>query len=134
MAKEDLTPNQESVIKLTSENLRKGKRIIKGEILKKSGYAESTTLRPKAIYESDGVREGLKPITDRLKAEIEKIQTEMESRNITKEKYKELGEVQDKKIKNFQLLSGEATERIEETIVSEEELKAYNEYRKTKRK
>ena len=57
--KNRLTPNQEKVVKLTSENLRKGKRVIKGKILEKSGYAKSTTKRAKSIYESEGVQAGL---------------------------------------------------------------------------
>jgi len=128
----ELTPNQESVIKLTSENLRKGKRIIKGKILEKSGYAKSTTKRPKAIYESDGVKEGLKPFVDELVKERDKA-----IKSITNEKrnsagYKDLISSIDTLTKNIELLTGNPTDRTEQTPIDLDDLKNYIKWRKQK--
>ena len=127
-----MTLNQKKVIKKTLEKIGKNGLLNKGNILKEIGYSKHNQDNPKNIYDSKGVKEGLEPLTDGLRSEINKIQKEMELRDITQEKYKELGEVQDKKIKNYQLLSGGITDRTEVIDISAEELADYEEWRKQK--
>jgi len=107
------TPNQERVVKMTVENLRKGKRIIKGEILKKSGYAKSTTTHPKVIYESDGVKQGLKPIVDELKELRNRTIKALKTKNLKNEKVQELNNLLKNLNHDIQLLEGEPTERFD---------------------
>ena len=103
--------NAKAVAKDVIEKVKNKERIVMGKIVEKRGYAKSTIKHPKRVTSTKSYQNEIAPLVVRLKNEIDKIQTEMESRSLTKERYKELSEVQDKKIKNYQLLSGGATER-----------------------
>ncbi len=105
------TLNQEKVVKTTSENIGKKKKIIKGKILKEVGYSESIQKSPKIIYESKGVKEKLKPFVDKLVEHRDKVIKEMDAKDLSKEQYKVLGEELGRINHDIQLLSGGATER-----------------------
>ena len=117
------TENQKQVIQKTLENVRKGKLVNKGEILEKIGYGKSLKKVPSRIYDSKGVKEGLKPFIDKLKQERDRIINEMSIRTLNEVQYKELANVLDILAKNIQILSGGATDIIKVQI--EEELKRY---------
>lgn len=111
--------NAEIVAKKVSENIRKGKKIVLGEIIEQSGYSESTSRSPQRVTETKTFKKAIEPLTDGLWREINRIKKELESRDLTEEKYKEMVESMDKLIKNYQLLSGGATERREDIISPE---------------
>ena len=134
MATNDLTPNQEKVVNLTSDFLRKDKRIIKGKILKKSGYKKSIQESPSIVYKSDGVKAGLKPIIEQLKALRQKTIDAINSKKLPKEKLADNTNLLRNLNHDIELLEGNPTERIEETQITPQELKDYIKYRKSKEK
>jgi hypothetical protein len=115
--------NAENVAKKISENIRKGKKVILGEIIEESGYSESTSKSPQRVTETKSFKKAIEPLTDGLWREINKIKAEMEARDITDEKYETLSTVLDKLVKNYQLLSGGATERVENKLDQEQQAK-----------
>lgn len=109
------TPKQEKVIKKTLENLRKGNTKTKGEILREVGYKESVSTAPSIVYDSKGVREGLDPIIGKMIKHRDRI-VELMVEKVDEAKYAELTTALDKVTKNIELLSGNPTERTEDTI------------------
>jgi hypothetical protein len=110
--------NAKEVAREVSESIRKGKRVILGEIIKKR-YAESTSKKPKLVTSTKSYQEIIKPVADGLFNEIKKIQKEMQSRNLTGEEYKTLAEVLDKTVKNYQLLSDKPTDITKNNAIEE---------------
>lgn len=104
--------NAKEVAKKVSENLRKGKRVILGKILKEQGYAESTSKSPTMVTETKSYKEAINPIVKRWERERERITKTLESKDLTDEKYKDLIDSLDKITKNIQLLSGGNTENV----------------------
>lgn len=105
------TDKQKRVIKKTSENFGNKKVKSKGQILLESGYSRETSENPSTIYESKGVKQGLKPIIDKWKEERDRLSTAMSERDLNEVEYKKLADVIDILTKNIQLLSGKETER-----------------------
>lgn len=105
------TERQKKVAKIVSENIRHKNPKNKGEILKESGYPESTSKRPSQVFESKGVKEILKPIIEQLEAERQRAIKAMAGK-ISKAKYRDLTDNVDKMTKNIELLSGRPTENV----------------------
>ncbi len=72
------------------------------------------------ILKTKQYQEKMKPIKEQLEEERQRIIQQMKSKNLSKEKYKDLVESMDKITKNVQLLSGGATERIVSVSISQE--------------
>lgn len=117
--------NAKAVAEEVIEKIANGERVNMQEIQKDNGYTESSA-KSMMAKRTKTYQETVKPLADALEEEINKIQQEMGRRNITKEKYKDLAEVQASKIKNYQLLSDKPTditknqevERLREDIKS----------------
>lgn len=120
------TLNQKRVVKETYENLRKGKRIIKGKILNKAGYKKSIQKKPAIVYESKGVRKELKPILERLEKHRDKIMQAMDKKDLNKEQYKILGEELGRITHDIQLLNGGNTENLKVVIIPSEVAETFN--------
>lgn len=67
------TINQKNAVKDTIDNLRKGKKIVMGEILRKNGYSEAVATHPKIVLESKGWLEAFEEaIPDSLLEKVHK--------------------------------------------------------------
>lgn len=104
--------NAENAAKDVLENIGKGKRVIMGKILRENGYADNTADNPKLVTETKTYKETIAPIVTRWQKEIERIQKELESKNLGDEKYKDLVDSMDKLNKQVQLATGGVTERV----------------------
>ena len=102
-----------------SETIRKGKKIVLGKILLESGYTKSTSESPTHVTNTKTYKKAMKPLVDGLHEEIERIKLQLATRDLTEEKYRDLADVLNTLIKNFQLLSGGATERVINVDISE---------------
>jgi hypothetical protein len=102
--------NAKLVAKKVSETIRKGKRVNLGDIIENNGYSKSTSKSPTIVTKTKSFQEEIKPLADGIDREIERIKVEMASRDITEEKYKDLADVLDKLVKQYQLLTGGKTE------------------------
>lgn len=100
--------NAEETAKEVSENIRKGKRVILGKIIKKR-YAESTSKKPKLVTQTKSYQNIINPIVRKWEKERERITKAMKKRDLTKEQYRVLIDALDTLTKNIQILNGGKT-------------------------
>src|SRR3990167_2271637 len=93
------------------KNLRKP-QITKGKILKANGYADSVSESPTIVTKTKSYQKVARPFLKRLEGLRNKIMTEMEAKDITQERFTELGRTLKDITHDIQLLSGGETERI----------------------
>ena|SRR3990167_2835867 len=91
---------------------KKGGRIIMGKIVEKRGYAKSIITHPRRVTKTKSFQKEIKPFLDRLIGLRNKIITAMESRDISQERFTELGRTLQGITHDIQLISGGATETI----------------------
>lgn len=104
--------NAKNVAKDVSETIRKGKKVILGDIIKKNGYSESTSESPQRVTETNSYKEEIKPIVSRWEQERDRLTSELEKRDLSKERYETVIKSIDIVTKNIQLLSGGKTENV----------------------
>jgi len=120
------TINQKKVVRLTLEKLGNNEIINKGDILEEVGYSETTTKNPQTIYESDGVKELLDPILNKMKKKRDMAINAITQDKIDASKAKELTDIVDTFTKNIQLLSGGDTERQKVVFLPSEIINKHN--------
>jgi hypothetical protein len=107
--------NAKRVARDVSETIRRGKKVVLGEIIRKNGYSLETSLAPQRVTETLTYKTEMerlnRPIIEGLQRQINKFKAEIESRKLSGEDIRVLVGSLDIYIKNFQLLSGGATER-----------------------
>jgi hypothetical protein len=113
MASEIAGKVAEEVIK----TVRNGKIPNLQEIQQKHGYSKQSA-KSMMAKRTKTYKKAMAPFEALLKKEIDKIQQEMANRDISEEKYKDLGEVLDKLYKNYQLATGGATENVKFSLAS----------------
>jgi hypothetical protein len=106
------------------ETIRKGGKIHYGKILQESGYTKATSTVPTQVTRSKSYQDEVKPIVDRWRDEIARIQTELEKKSLDKERYEVLVTAMDKINKQVQLATGGATEHSKIVIVFDDSFKA----------
>lgn len=121
MASEDA----KNVAKQVLETIGSGKKVIMGEIIRENGYSETTSQTPKLVTETQSYQEVVQPIVARWRKEIDRIQTELESKVLGDEKYKDLVDAMDKLNKQVQLATGGVTERVGVKMSEEEKIIAF---------
>lgn len=102
--------NAKAVAREVISKVRRGEKINFQEIQQNHGYSAASAKSMK-VKETVTFKKEIAPLADRLKNEIDRIQFELSTRNLSKEKYQILVEALDKLNKNHQLLSGGETER-----------------------
>ena len=94
------------------KNLRKPK-ITKGKILKQNGYSDSVSKCPTVVTQTKSYQKVARPFLKRLEGLRDKIISEMEVKDITQERFTELGRTLKDITHDIQLISGEVTENIQ---------------------
>lgn len=112
--------NAKQVAKKVSENLRKGKRVNLGKIIKETGYSKSTSESPTVVTETKSYQEEIKPILDLMVKERQRLINEMSGRELTKVQYESLTRALDLLTKNIQLLSDRPTENVKRLLTDEQ--------------
>ena len=107
-----MTIRQDNVIKEVVENSR-NKPLNKGKILSKAGYPKNTQIKPSQVFNSKGVKEGLKPIIQQLEKKRQMAINRLTGRKMDSAMAKDLTDIMDKLTKNIQLLGGGVTERTQ---------------------
>jgi len=106
-----MTPKQEKLINLISENLGNPENTrTLGELMLEAGYSESMSKSPYQIIGSETIQEGIKPIIDQLEEIRQKAIVALKEKDPTGEPYKDIASVLDTITKNIQLLSDKPTE------------------------
>lgn len=118
--------NAQNVAKEVSENIRKGKKVKLGEIIKRNGYSEQTSKAPQRVTETKSYKEATLPIVEAMMRERNRLLNALSEKNLTREKYRDMVDGFDKLTKNIQLLSGGATERSSVILDPDSEEKLNN--------
>ena len=103
--------NAQLVAQKVSETIRSGKRVNMGEIIRNSGYSVETSLKPKLVTETRSYKEAITPVIDGMAIEIQRIKEAIAATDLDSVDYRTLVYTFDIMVKNYQLLSGGATER-----------------------
>lgn len=107
--------NAQRVAQKVSETIQKGELVKLGEIIENVGYAKTTSLKPELVTNTDSYKKALaiesKPIIDGLQAQINRYKEAIARKDLDNEELRVLTYSLDIAIKNYQLLSGGATER-----------------------
>lgn len=102
--------NAKAVAQEVLVRVRKGQKVVLGEIIKEQGYSESVSESPTKVTRTKTYQQEMASFTELLDKEITKIQLEMDKRDISQERYVELAKVLDTLYKNKQLSTGGSTE------------------------
>jgi hypothetical protein len=116
--------NAKMVAREVLETIRKGKRVDKGDIIRKNGYAEATSTVPSLVTNTKSYQNEIKPIVERWQNEVVRIQDELEQKDLSKERYEVLITAVDKLNKQIQLATGGYTEQQKIIIVFDDSFRA----------
>lgn len=104
--------NAQSVARDVTERVRKGQKVVIGEILRKRGYSESVSKSPTKVTKTESFQEAISPVVQAMVSERDRIIKAMAEQKLSKVKYRDLTDAVDKLTKNIQLLTGGATDRV----------------------
>jgi len=107
--------NAKAVAREVSENIRRGKKVILGDIISKR-YSKATSKSPQIVTKTKSYQNEMKPIVEQMERERQRVISAMGEKDLTKVQYGELSRANDTLTKNIQLLSGGKTESNEMTI------------------
>lgn len=114
--------NAKAVAREVITKVRSGKKVNLQEIQQNHGYSKWSAKAMKGTR-NETFKKETKPLSDGLAKEIERIKLEMASRDISEERYETLTRSLDILIKNYQLITGGATERQGISITFDETFK-----------
>jgi hypothetical protein len=103
--------NVQRAVSKISEKVKKGEKVIYGQIMKEVGYSKSVCEHPQKLHATKTYRKLMKPLLERLQDQIDSIVDAMNGKDKTQEDFRVLAYSLDVLVKNQQLLSGGATER-----------------------
>lgn len=108
----------QEVAKEVISKVRKGQRPVLGKIIKSKGYSDSISKSPTKVTRTDTYKEAIEPVVASMERQRQRILKELDNKDLTKERFRDLVEGMDKLTKNIQLLSGGATENITQPIAN----------------
>jgi hypothetical protein len=104
--------NAKAVAREVIETVRKGKKVNKGAIIRKHGYAKSVSVMPQKVTETKSYKEEIAPIVLAMEQERDAAIKAMKKKR-SKAKYRDMVDAVDKLTKNIQLLTGGKTSNDE---------------------
>ncbi len=116
-----MTPKQEKLIKLLSENsLNEGETKTLETMLLEAGYTQETALSASHIVNSPTIQDALAEVNGDFAEELDK-KRRLAMKHLTEKKLevtnaKDLSQIADTLTKNHQLLTGKATEKVTSVI------------------
>ncbi len=99
-----------------SERIRKGKKVVLGEVLREVGYSQTTSLKPKLVTNTKTYKREMEPLLKKLEEHRDKIIEALANKDLDKERYSDLTNGLNTITKNIQLLSGGETDRVGVTV------------------
>jgi len=94
------------------ENLRKHKKVNKGQIILKRGYAPSVATAPTVVTNTKSYQSVISPVVDQMVRARDRALKEINSRDLNIVQYADLVTAINKLSHDIQILSGGATENI----------------------
>lgn len=104
--------NAKAVAQEVVEKVRKGQKVVLGDIIKKR-YSKSVSKSPTKVTKTKSYKAVLEPIVKRMENERDRIMAELTIKDLSEVDYEKLTKSLDIMTKNIQLLSGGETERNE---------------------
>lgn len=99
----------QEVAKEVLETLGRGKRPNLGKIVKSKGYSDKMALNPQEVTKTKSYKEVVAPFVEVMEAQRRRAIEAISSRNLSKDKTRDLVDLIDKLTKNIQLLNGGKT-------------------------
>ena len=107
--------NPQKVALKVSETIRKGKLVNLEDIILETGYSKTTARKPKLVTNTKAYKATMAieqaPLIEGIQAEINRVKLAMSKKDLSTQDYRTLTYAMDILTKNYQLLSGGATER-----------------------
>ena len=107
--------NPQRVAKKVSQTIQRGELVDLEDIIASVGYAASTAKRSGMVTNTKAYKATMaimeKPLLEGIQAEINRLKLAMSKKDLMQEDYRTLAYGMDIQVKNYQLLSGGATER-----------------------
>jgi hypothetical protein len=111
-----LPSRAKAAAKEVSDIIRAGGVPVMGKVMKKVGYATSTTKRPTQLTQSQEFQEAIDPVVKQMIALRNQAMKRMKE-TADKASYRDVTDSLDKLTKNIQLLSGKSTENIASKVI-----------------
>ena len=104
--------NAENVAKDVIEKVRNGQKVVKGEIIRKRGYAKSVSERPSKVTDTKSYQDVVNPVLEQYKTFLARLLNEVnrKGRKLSKEKLISLTTAIKNTTHDIQLLTGGKTE------------------------
>jgi mevalonate kinase len=115
-----MSENAKAVAKKVASKVRKGQKVVLGEIIKEQGYSESVSESPTKVTKTKAYKEEIQPIVDQLEKERQRIIKALKNKDLDEERYKDLVDGMDKITKNIQLLGNKPTEITKHQLTDDE--------------
>lgn len=93
------------------ESIKQGRVPTYSKILREAGYSKSSSIKPTQVTRTKTFRKLVAPLSAGLAEEIERLKASLRAHDLTTEEYKVKIYALDILTKNYQLLTGGATER-----------------------
>ena len=104
--------NATNVANEVLETVRKQKKVKLGEIIKRNGYALTTSTVPSQVTNTKSYKAVLAPVVKRWVSIRDNLTKELEEKDLTEESMRDIVDTIDKLTKNIQLLTGGNTENV----------------------
>lgn len=107
--------NAQRVAMKVSETVKRGELVDLEDLIISCGYSKTTAKAPKRVTDTIAYRKAMaieqKPLLEGLQSEINRVKLALSQKDLSKEDVRSLVYMMDIYTKNYQLLSGGATER-----------------------
>ncbi len=103
-----------------TEKVRNHELVFLGNTMREIGYSDNYANQPSRVTRRPTFIAHMKPLVEQLDSEINRIAIELAAKDLSQVQYESLTRAMDIQIKNKQLLSGGATERVINIEISEE--------------
>ena len=104
--------NAEAVANDVLEKVRKGEKVVMGKIIEKRGYGKSMPAHPTKVTQTKSYQKVVAPYLERIIKLRDKIQIEMENKDLSKVQFGQLNQSLKDLTHDIQLLTGGSTENI----------------------
>lgn len=108
--------NAKAVAREVISKVRKGQKVVLGEIIRKQGYSKTVSESPTKVTKTDSYREEIKPVVERMKELRDRTIKAISGKELNDERLADLNNLMKNLNHDIQLLSGEDTEKNNITI------------------
>lgn len=108
--------NAKSVAREVIDRVRKGKKVVLGEIIRKQGYSKAVSVCPTKVTKTESYQEEIKPVVQRMKELRDRTIKAISGKELDDERLVDLNNLMKNLNHDIQLLSGEDTEKNNITI------------------